>query len=75
MTCVVENRDGEHVSDGPAQQPDLAAIKNHLESVDSVFKPKFDICASMKFYLKRDLMLTCRQDPALFHPAPRPWEW
>ena len=40
LTCVVEDSDGEHVANGPAQQPALAAIKDHLESIDGIFKSK-----------------------------------
>ena len=43
FTCVVEDRDGEHVANGPAQQPALATIKDHLESIDGIFKPRQQI--------------------------------
>ena len=39
LTSVVEDRDGEHVANGPAQQPALATIKDHLESINGIFKP------------------------------------
>ena len=40
-TRIVEDGDGEHVADGPPQQPDLLPIKYHLESINGVLKPSF----------------------------------
>ena len=43
LTGIVEHRDGEHVANGPAQQPALATIKDHLESINGIFKPRHSI--------------------------------
>ena len=38
LTRIVEDGDGEHVADGPAQQPVLAPVEDHREGVNSVLK-------------------------------------
>ena len=58
LTGIVEDRDGEHVANGPAQQPALATIKDHLESINGIFKPRhiilfFDIILIILTWLFR----------------------
>ena len=38
LTGIVEDGDGEHVADGPAQQPVLAPVEDHREGVNSVLE-------------------------------------
>ena len=40
-TSIVEDGDGEHVANGPSQQPGLLTIKDHLESINGILKPSF----------------------------------
>ena len=44
-TCKVESGDGEHVSDGPAE--DAGTAEDLSEAIDSILKP--DIKENMKF--------------------------
>ena len=40
LTGIVEDGDGEHVANGPAQQPVLAPVEDHCEGVNSVLESR-----------------------------------
>ena len=75
-TCIVVERNGDHVDHGPPKQPTLLPIKYHLESINCILHPKeyVQICTTCDgAKLKMNKFATSHLGPEIFLPEFRSW--